>query len=75
MELSLAFAGLVPVVVAATEVVKRTFGVPSRFVALISLVLGVGAVYLSAGSLDILNGVVIGLSASGLYSGVKATVE
>lgn len=71
------FAILVPVVIGIIEVVKLA-GLPSRFAPLLSLVLGVlGATYLVGGDLavTVLQGLIVGLSASGLYSGTKATLN
>ena len=76
MEISSQFLILVPVVLGITQVIKMT-GLSSRYVPLLSLVLGmVGAILI--GNLDstsLLQGVIAGLSASGLYSGGKATVK
>lgn len=77
MEVSTQFLVLVPVVLGVTQVFK-TVGLPSRFAPLVSLVLGVlGASLLGSGfsGSDIIQGIVAGLSASGLWSGVKATVS
>ena len=78
MEISTQFLVLVPVVLGVVEVIKR-LGVSSRFAAILSLILGVVAVYLAnsfviSGPLAI-EGLVVGLSAAGLYSGVKKTLE
>lgn len=76
------FAGiaLVPVIVGLVEVFKRT-GLPDQYAPIASLILGLlvaGLVALSAGTFTaatILTGIAYGLSASGLYSGVKAVTE
>lgn len=69
---------LIPLIVGITELCKRA-GLPSKFAALLSLILGVvvGVIYIAPG--DILKGILlgasIGLGASGLYSGTKNTIE
>ena len=69
---------LIPLIVGITELCKRA-GLPSKFAALLSLILGVvvGVIYVAPG--DILKGILlgasIGLGASGLYSGTKNTIE
>ncbi len=56
-----------------TEVVKRTTPIDARYIPLISLLIGIGlAVY---SHLTPIEGIIVGLSASGLYSGVKRTIE
>lgn len=61
----------VAMVVALTQVIKMT-GFPSRFLPLLTVVLGsLLAAYLK---LDPMNGLIIGLTATGLYSGVKNTL-
>lgn len=64
----------IPIVAGLVEIIK-TAGLPSRYAPIASLLVGVGVSYLfgwSEWQWGILNGVVYGLSASGLYSGVKA---
>ena len=62
-------------VLAVTEVVKRTVGLNKRYIPIVSIVVGM----LLFGVLDGFNavsafaGLISGLTASGLYSGVKAT--
>ena len=65
---------LIAVVVALTELGKRTFKVPARYLPLLSLVVGIlaGILYLDGGLKDvILQGIIIGLSASGLFDQSK----
>ena len=74
MEISTQFIILVPIVVGFVQVLKVS-GVPSRWAPLLSVVLGVlGATVLIGGALraDILQGLMVGLTASGVFSGVKA---
>lgn len=64
----------IPIVAGLVEIIK-TAGLPSRYAPIVSLLVGIGVSYLfgwSEWQWGILNGVVYGLSASGLYSGVKA---
>lgn len=68
--------GLIPVIVALVTVAKAT-GLPTRIASLTSLVLGLALSFLIPAAtlpLTILAGLVIGLTASGAYSGVKSTV-
>jgi hypothetical protein len=78
-------AGLVPVITALVEAVKAA-GLPSRFAPIASIFTGVVFSALSswatlpvydakAAVLGAVIGVVTGLAASGLYSGVKANVN
>jgi thiamine transporter ThiT len=72
-EISLAL--ITGVVISLVEVAK-TLGLPSRFAPLLSVLLGVGSLLLLAffqpATEVIFTGLVIGLSACGLYSGVKS---
>lgn len=69
---------LVPVIVGVVEAAKRV-GLPARLAPALALVLGLsaGVVYVAPGDVrqGILAGVVLALSAMGLYSGGKSTVE
>lgn len=66
----------VPIIIALVQVAKVT-GLPSRFAPILSVVLGLGVFYIggdaSVGD-NLFEGLVAGLAASGLYSGVKASV-
>lgn len=68
---------LVPIVIGLVQVCKIA-GLPSRVAPMLSILLGVGASFLLPldGNLGviILEGIMVGLSASGLYSGAKATI-
>lgn len=67
---------LVPLVVGVVEVAKRA-GLPTQLAPLLSLLLGLGAGFFLHGEkvlLAVVNGVMIGLSASGLYSATKKVV-
>lgn len=68
---------LVPIVVALTSITK-TFIQDSRFYPVVALVLGVvGALVLIPGSIAVssVTGIVIGLTAAGVYSGAKAVTS
>lgn len=66
---------LIPLTVGLVEVVK-SLGIPDRFAPLASIFLGIGLSFFVMPSLPtvILGGIVIGLTASGLYSGTRALV-
>ena len=74
MDISVQFLILVPVVLGVTEVFKRV-GMTSRFAPLLSLLLGIGGGFLLGGFTTVaaLQGIIAGLSACGLWSGVKAS--
>lgn len=64
---------LVPAVVGLVEIAKQA-GLPSRFAPLASIALGVGlsALLGSSWQASIAQGIVVGLAASGLWSGGQA---
>jgi len=66
---------LVAIITGLTEVIKR-IGLPSQFAPIVSIALGLALAFLNRQnfSIDIviMTGIVAGLTASGLYSGVKA---
>lgn len=76
MELSTPELALIPVIVGLVEVVKGV-GVDSKYAMVISLALGVAIVGLleTFSATSVLAGVVVGLSASGLYGGTKAVLK
>jgi len=69
---------IIPLIVGIVELCKQ-IGLPNKFAAVLSAILGVviGLVYVAPENPPkaILVGLSMGLSASGLYSGVKNTVE
>jgi len=69
---------VVPIIVSLTQLVKG-LGLPKKFCALASVVIGViiGVFFLEPQCLQtgVFKGIVYGLSASGLYSGTKNTIE
>ena len=73
------YLALIPIVVGLVQVCKVS-GLPSRWAPLCSLVFGVGLAFLVQAmvvpvtlGMTILAGLIVGLSASGLYSQAKAT--
>jgi len=73
MEITTQFAVLVPIVIALTQMIKGT-GLSTRFAPVVSLVLGVLST-LVVGQFDLLQGLMVGLTASGLFSGGKAITQ
>jgi len=69
---------IIPLIVGVVELAKK-LGLPDKFAAVLSAVLGVviGLVYVAPNdpAKGVLIGLSMGLSASGLYSGVKNTAE
>lgn len=68
---------MIPLVLAFTEMIKR-FGVPKKFLPFVSIILGIGVSFLFAKGFSMengLQGLLIGLSASGLWSGGKAIIK
>jgi L-cystine uptake protein TcyP (sodium:dicarboxylate symporter family) len=69
---------IIPIIIAIVELFKG-LGVPVKFSALIAVVVGmvIGVIYLHPGDLKygIFDGVIYGLTAAGLYSGAKNTVQ
>lgn len=66
---------LVPIIMGLVEILKK-FGLSPQYAALASIAIGVVIVGLGTGwsSAGVLNGIVLGLSASGLWSGGKAVI-
>ena len=76
MEISNTFLVLVPIVMGVVSAVKMA-GLNSKYAPLLSVGLGI-ACAIGLGVMDfdsVLQGVAIGLSASGLYSGGKAMLQ
>ena len=74
MDLALIDLTLVPVVVGLVHVAKKT-GLSSRYAPLLSLVLGLVGVWVLKQDIQWIAGIVVGLSASGLWSGAKASLK
>jgi len=76
----LALGGISAVIVGLVEIVKRV-GMPSKFAGLLAVFLGILAVLslsLSQGQIQwyesIRDGIILGLTAAGVYSGTKAII-
>lgn len=74
VEISNTFLILVPIVIGLVEMIKRV-GLKSRYAGLVSVGLGIGGAALLGGpaSTIVLGGIVVGLSAAGLYSSTRST--
>ncbi len=66
----------VPIIIALAEALKRAFKIERRFIPILSIVLGVllFGIFTSIETQSLLEGLISGLTASGLYSGVKTTI-
>jgi len=75
METSSSFLILVPIIVGLVSAIKIV-GLDSRFAPILALALGVlgASVLVGFSGSAVLGGIIAGLTASGLYSGTKATV-
>ncbi|TXG77201.1 hypothetical protein E6Q11_03210 [Candidatus Dojkabacteria bacterium] len=69
--MEITFTLIVALVIGITEVIKR-LGTPKKFLPVIALVIGVVISYLTG--FDWVSGIVAGLSASGIWSGLKTTM-
>lgn len=78
MDVSFAGVAIVPLVVGLSEILKR-FGLNIKFVPIVNLVMGlaIGILLLNPTNIraGMIQGLFIGLSASGLYSGVKNVMQ
>lgn len=77
MDISGQFVALVPITMALVEAIKAA-GLPTRLSPILALVVGaVGACALAGGVelTAIIEGIVAGLTASGLYSGGKTVIK
>ena len=73
----LEITAVVAIVVGLVEAIKRATNLDSRFTPLVSIIFGVSimsAVGVDTVTMNIFEGVIVGLTASGLYSGTKATL-
>lgn len=65
---------IIPIIVGLVELGKR-IGISAQFAPLLAVLFGIGFAWLSAGAFStavLVGGIVLGLSASGLWSGAKA---
>ena len=69
-------AGIIALVLGIVEIVKN-FGMPKKYLSIVAIVLGVGLQLLLKGPTveNGIMGVILGLSASGLFSGGKALIK
>lgn len=77
MEISSQFVLLVPLVVGLVQAIKATGLLPAQYAAIVSIVIGVlavGALSAFTGA-NVVEGIVVGLTAAGLYSGTRATLN
>ncbi len=78
MDITVLDVALVPVIIGLVEVFKK-LGLSNKFTPLFSVVLGIvfGVFYVRTGEIatDVLVGIALGLSASGLYSTSKTMIE
>lgn len=68
---------LIPIIIGIVATLKMA-GLPSRYAPILSLLLGMSLAYFLSpipNIENVMNGIVAGLSASGLYSGAKATIS
>jgi hypothetical protein len=69
---------LIPIIIAIAEMLKKT-GFNPKFIPVVNIVLGLigGVIYLYPGDIKagILKGLIMGLAASGFYSGYKNIKE
>lgn len=68
--------GSAPIVLGVTSAIKQ-IGLPNQYAPLVSILLGIGAVLLTGAvwQVAIAQGIIVGLVASGLYSGGKALMQ
>ncbi len=69
---------LIPIIIGLVEILKG-IGLPKKLMPFISVILGLAAGIFYVYPLDLKGGIIVGLmlglSASGLYSGAKNTIE
>lgn len=75
MELSATFMFLVPVIIGLVMAFRKV-GLATKFAPILSIVTGIALAYffVDQSTASVLQGVVAGLMASGLWSGTKATL-
>lgn len=66
---------LVPVIVGLVHAIRSTGWLRKQYVPATSILLGIVGAWVLNGNLEIIQGIIVGLSASGLWSGTKATFE
>jgi hypothetical protein len=69
----------IALIIGIVEAFKRAFTIPKRFIPLLSLLMSIVYVLIFKGEVPLtealFTGIVIGLSASGLYSGGKTAIK
>lgn len=75
-EFSPFIVAIVPIVVGLVQVAKGV-GIPSKYAPVVSIVFGIGLVALTgvAWQAFVVQGIIAGLAASGLYSGGKTALK
>ena len=78
--ITLGAAATVPIIIALTQMVKMMGFVPDKYAPFISILFGIVISFLFAHesrdwSANILAGILFGLAASGLYSGIKTSAH
>lgn len=79
--ITLGAAATVPIIVALVQVIKMTGWVQDKYAPFVSIVMGILVSFLVANSevrdwgQIVLSGILFGLAASGLYSGVKTSAH
>lgn len=77
MDIAPIYIILVPIVIGMVQVFRK-LGLSSRFAPLFAVISGIVGALTVAPSIDgavVLQGIMVGLSAAGLFSGVKTTVS
>ena len=76
MEILSEFAVMVPLVVGLVAVLRKV-GMPTRFAPVMAIVFGVLSTwfFVSPDTNSVMQGIMVGLSASGLWSGVKTSLD
>ena len=77
MNLAVASAVSVPIISGVVQVLKNSFKIPTRFVPLTSVLVGIatGLILMGLGWIGGIVGVILGLSACGLYDLKKKTIS
>lgn len=74
----LEFSIVIAVIVGLVEAIKRATNLDTRFAPIVSIAIGlliVGLFGVEGVTSNLLDGIIAGLTASGLYSGTKATLK
>ena len=68
----LAHTTYIPIVIGIIQVIKKVFPKASKFAPLIALILGIALMLISGLTFNnVITGLIVGLSANGLYGGTK----